>query len=383
MNILQIASFDGNIGDIANHTGFQISLRNAVEDKCVFTNMEMRLFYKSWGERSFDESFARYANQFDLLVLGGGGFFNLKWKYSSTGTTVDIDRNILDQIKAPILFNGMGYSDEEADNELKERFSSFLYDIVSRDNIFLTVRNDGSHQRLVNSYGERNCSIVHKVPDGGFFCRPTPTEHPELDHNSINVAVNLAGDAIARRFPGASGLHDLDSFTKEFASFVTEFLGADERIRIIFVPHIFSDLKIVSAVMEKIPDRLVRKRITCSAYLNGVSTDGLLTFDLYRNCDLVIGMRYHANVVPIGLSVPTIAIFTRDDHIGLYEDLGIMQNCIPANQRGFSRKLLEKCLDAIKNREQYVSLNRSIMERLRQENDEYMRSIIRWLGMKK
>ena len=95
MKILHVASFNGNIGDFANHSGFRKCLNNYIGEQIEYTNLEIREFYKSWNLRKFDNDFVDLANQFDLLVFGGGNFFEMCWDYSSTGTTIDLSEEIL------------------------------------------------------------------------------------------------------------------------------------------------------------------------------------------------------------------------------------------------------------------------------------------------
>ncbi len=93
-NSLHIASFNGNIGDVTNHNGFRNELKKAGFDWRM-DHMEMREFYKSRSVRKFDDAFANAANEYDLLIFGGGGFFDLQWDYSCTGCTIDMGRTLL------------------------------------------------------------------------------------------------------------------------------------------------------------------------------------------------------------------------------------------------------------------------------------------------
>ena len=74
MRILHIASFNGNIGDNASHIG----LRNILKTLGVIATIdqiEIRRFYKNYSlfdKQSFDEDFVKMANQYDLVVFGGG-----------------------------------------------------------------------------------------------------------------------------------------------------------------------------------------------------------------------------------------------------------------------------------------------------------------------
>ncbi len=99
-------------------------------------------------------------------------------------------------------------------------------------------------------------------------------------------------------------------------------------IRLVFVPHIYDDLVFFSKLMHKVDDFLVRQRVTCAPYQNGSKTDGMYNFDVYKHCDMVIAMRYHANVVPIALGVPTIMLSAMDKCQELYRVLGLLDRCL-------------------------------------------------------
>lgn len=125
---LHLASFNGNIGDIANHVGFWNLFKKYVTNDVEVTYLEIREYYKSWNLRQFDDSFADLVNRYDLLVIGGGNFFDVKWDYSTTGTTLNISDEILRKIHIPIVFNGLGvdYSPNTCLAKVKDCFGSFI-----------------------------------------------------------------------------------------------------------------------------------------------------------------------------------------------------------------------------------------------------------------
>ena len=376
MKILQVASFNGNIGDYANHTGFRYEFSKRFKD-AEFTNLEMRYFYQSWNKCKFDESFAEIVNQYDMLVFGGGGFFELKWDYSATGTTINLSQDILKKIKVPILFNCIGTSIAKgASKEAIAKFDHFLAQVIERGDL-VTVRNDGSYELLNHIYENRYCEKILKVPDGGFFCRFTEHEQPLIVSGHKNICINIAGDMPEIRFPGGEKLNR-ESFILEMAQLCNGILEKDENIRLIFVPHILSDLKIISDVMSHILDWHLRTRVSCAGCYNGQATDGLVNFDLYRQSDLVLGMRYHANVVPIGMGVPTIMLGTYEPHLSLCKDLDIMHRCVIANKKGFSVELENKIFNILKDDTQIRKENNIICQELQKENDTYMGKIREW-----
>lgn len=382
IKVLHIASFNGNIGDIGNHNGFRNSMAEAMGNIFEYTNLEMREFYKSWGLRKFDENFAYYANQFDLVVIGGGGFFEMQWEYSSTGTTVDLSDEILDRIRTPILFNCLSISDTKGVTEgTIKKFGNFLKRITSSRQYLVSVRNDGSIDVARKYYDKSITSKIRRIPDGGFFINPPLFEHSEIVKGQKNIAVNIAGDMPEIRYSSGENRITHKQFIEQFSSFVNKLLEIYDDTRFVFIPHIFKDYIDMSYIFQKISDMYLRTRVVCAPCLNGVTTDGMYNFDLYRKCCLTIGMRYHSNVCSIAMNIPTIGIVTYEPHVKLYEDINLAHRIVKANKKGFEEVLWEKANDAILNPLGYQAENNSVMIRLRKENIIFMKEIRDWLGL--
>ena len=101
MKILHVASFAGNIGDIANHYGFSRWFKEFFKKEILWNEFEIRETFR--GFKSFNEDFANLANSHDLLIFGGGGFFELWVEESPTGTSIAISKEVLEKIKIPIF----------------------------------------------------------------------------------------------------------------------------------------------------------------------------------------------------------------------------------------------------------------------------------------
>ena len=150
MRVAHIGPFSGNSGDLIAYSSFQNTFREMVNPNSEFTNINIREFYKNNRKRTFDLTMAKEINQYDTLVIGGGAYFDTRWSYSVTGTTLDISREFLDYIKIPIIFNSIGYSEppegtlaKSEQREIFKKFKRFILDLAERKNVMLTIRNDG------------------------------------------------------------------------------------------------------------------------------------------------------------------------------------------------------------------------------------------------
>ena len=89
MRILHLASFTGNIGDNLNHSGLYRSLEKELGVK-NFSIQEEEIREYFWKKKQFDQGIIKKFNFFDLIIVGGGNFFELWVENSRTGTSIDI-----------------------------------------------------------------------------------------------------------------------------------------------------------------------------------------------------------------------------------------------------------------------------------------------------
>lgn len=314
LRVLHLASFAGNIGDLANHAGARLQFQRHLAYEFSFTELEIREFY--WKQRSFDDDFVRYANSFDLLLIGGGNYFELWVESSATGTSIDISPQRLAALKVPTAFYslgadiGQGYTAASAD-----RFRSFMAEVLARETMFVCVRNDGSFNALEEVLGAETASRVPVMPDGGFFAQ-APNINRSFERPG-KIVINIAGDMLERRF---SDRKPTRQFLQELADTCASVLDAHDGLTIELAPHIWRDTVLIAQLLPLIPDRHLRRRVVVSSL--APTSPGLPAFlSLYGNCDLALGMRFHANVCPIGMATPTLGLLTYPQVEKLYAEL--------------------------------------------------------------
>ncbi len=177
MKILHIASFKGNVGDIINHNGFY-NITNNIFNNPTYEKVELRNFYRSAKPRlEFNRDFASKLDKYDMLIIGGGGFFDVRWDYSNTATTLDFTNEFIENVNIPVLVNAMGYHGYPGATTEKHCrcFSDFMNKITNMPNWHVTLRNDGSLERIQTRFkDERFVSRLVKVADNGFFAETKP-----------------------------------------------------------------------------------------------------------------------------------------------------------------------------------------------------------------
>jgi polysaccharide pyruvyl transferase WcaK-like protein len=375
MKVIHIASHKGNIGDMVNHSGFYKSIL-AFDANLEIERTEIRNFYFSARNRmNFDVDYAKHLNKFDLVVFGGGGFFDAQWNRSCTGTTLNFSEEFIDSINTRALVNAMGYHEYpgKTTEEICDKFRSFLSNINSRKNWIITVRNDKSFERLYYRYGEYLTNQILKVPDNGFFCDFGNKSKPESTDMTIGMCIT----------------NDLfsDDFNKGvqpdiFNQYMADIINGLCRIgyRIVLLPHTPADIGTISELYKNIYDDYKRSRIIVGS-LDPNSDNAVESLgNSYKACDCIIGMRFHSLITGLDCRVPTIALAGHEQIRALFEELGLSDYIIQVDNLHFADKLFALIDRCIKERNNITRQYDEIFEKLKLQKSSYINSILTFLN---
>lgn len=378
LKIVQLACYSGNIGDNANLRGTRRLLRRSLPWELSFTDLDILDFL--WGRRRFDGEFQELVNRHDLFIIGGGGFFELSDDQSATGTPLDFSRELLQGIRTPMVFHALGVdAAEQVPRERVERFRRFLDYLFSRPDVLVSIRNDGAGATVARLLGEEYRRRLHLVPDGGFFTEVKEAAHPELKPGRITVAINLAGDMLPHRFPGGESHLDFAGFLAELARALRGFLQQEPRAELVLVPHIFKDVAAAGALLSSLGVPYCRRRANLAPLLQGPGAQGYI-FDLYRRCQLVLGMRFHANVCPLGLATPTLGLVCYPQIAALYRELELEDHALVVNRPGFAGPLVEMMFSHLEHSGQLKERYHRLQSELEDSMRSFHQRIAQWLA---
>lgn len=378
LKVLQLASFEGNIGDNANIIGTRKLLRANLDFHLEFENLEIREFF--WGERVYDDEFAKIVNSYDLFIFGGGNFFELWVDHSCNNTSVDIDISILRKIKTPTIFYALGMDPGMGVTEKGiNKFKKWLDYIVNNERFVLSLRNDGSSETAKKYLGEDYSRHFHKVPDGGFFTEINKYNHVEIPKKTTCIGLNLAGDMLEIRFPNdTQSSLEYDQFLIKLGQLFNELFEENDNLHLILFPHIYKDLDIIFQFLTKLKDKYVRRRVTVAPYLHGFEAQSYI-FDAYTECDLIMGNRFHTNVCAIGLNIPSIGFVNYPQIEKLYKELALEERMIIVNQRGFDKHLKELIKTSLANKYMIQKTYSEKLSDLKKEINTFHKYINNWL----
>lgn len=380
LKVLHVASFIGNVGDNANHKGSRILRELYLDFDFDITQKEIREFY--WKEWKFNSAeFVEESNQYDLIMIGGGNYFELWVENSETGTSVDMSIDYLKQIKTPILFYSLGCDIGQGVPEQNIiKFREFL-DYLSEDNrYFISVRNDGALNNIRSIYGSRYDGKVSEIPDGGFFTKVENIEHFEIEKDKYNILINIAGDMPETRFPDEDGKITYIDFIKNLAKMIEELaIEYQDKVNIIFVPHIFRDIKTIYDVIEQINDKIRRNCIKVAPYLIGDKGHDYI-FSLYNQSDLILGMRFHSNVCAYALKKNVIGLVNYIQIENLYEGIE-SKEFVEVNKVGFEKILKNKIIEHISDQEKFINLSVETLNKLAKKAEKEYIKLNDWLKL--
>ena len=367
LKVLHLASFDGNIGDNANHFGFYKSLRNIENFTFDITLLEIREFY--WGIRRFDDHFVTLVNKYDLLIIGGGNYFELWVEDSPTGTSIAVELHDLVKIKTPIIFNALGvdYGQGASLNNLK-KFTKFLDAVIERKD-FISIRNDGAAKTISKFIGEKYLKDIVSCPDAGFLVEVNSADKYYTEKKIM--AVNIVCDMPEVRFSGVEGNLNYSQFKNEFASVISKFLECNESFEVVFVPHIFSDLKIIYEIVELVPDSMRRRKVSVAPLMHGTESFKYV-MGIYNQASLTLANRFHANVCSLGLGTPTIGLGNYLQIFELYNE--ISSTDIVDIRQSFKDNLFEKIASKIGKEKDFSVKNKMI-----ELYDSYIDLLSKWM----
>lgn len=306
LKILHLASFIGNIGDNLSHMGLHLILKKILKTQFEIDELEIRLFYKNYNlpdKRRFDRTFVDLANSYDLLIIGGGGFLDYWVKDSFTGTTLDINKTDLDNLTVPTIITSVGsYPHKDVPEGNVQKFHDFLKQIFNKKNIQIAFRCDGSEQEIKRLFGNEFGNIT-TILDNAFFY--TPTEKYNFITDSEYVVINTTLDQLMMKNEKGNCI-DIGRFELEMKSFI-KFLISNTNYKIIFIPHIYQDIKAFIEILDGINDYYIRSRIIIAPYIQGYQGCDFL-MSIYKDANCIIGMRFHSNVGAVALNKKLVSL---------------------------------------------------------------------------
>ena len=253
------------------------------------------------------------------------------------------------------------------------RTITFTCALALSKNAKVLFRNDGSLSLLRGHYDEGVLARVSEIPDGGFFYKITK---PSVDFGKT-ICFCVARDMANLRYTGEDGY---DRFVQTLGSWCDEFLKSYQDYKVVFVPHIYSDISIIDDVLKSISDSNRRMRVLV-APLYAISPEVIGgTFAAYSGCELVVSMRFHGNVVPIGNGIPTLGAVSLKKHQLLYESIGLPERYMSTMNSEFWDMLTVEVVKSLESSNEIRNKYAAVRSELERREAEALSGVKSWLN---
>ncbi len=374
LKIGHVGSFQGNVGDQLNHAGFRPWFEGLLPINIEWKNFEVREMYR--GNKHLYNWLLEEKQDLDLIVFGGGNFWELWPTNSRTGTSLDITIEELVSLGKPCFFNSIGVDSGQGISPNASNFGMYMKALLREENFFVTVRNDGAQKTLKNHL-DFNSDIL-ELPDHGFFSlTDNKVSGIENSYSAEKVlALNFAADMPKSRFVNLSYDEQLAGIIRILKIAIPNHFNS-----LVVVPHTHSDFKPICDLIERLPDKLVRENLKIASLSTSYNSHGD-TLKSYFNADLIISNRFHSNIISIVLGKKFMPLINYPQIRSLFGGLPktfpfpiLDESCPEQWEQNFLKVLHER----EENYEEYRNL---VLEDLSKQRNHVEELLLAWLTKK-
>jgi len=291
-----------NVGDLAIQAGMMNTLQKQSTEPLEFIPLNSDLI-EGVPPPSFHTGLIDTINHHgDMLLVGGGGqIMNRNKDESLSGWQFNISLDDLEKLNVPLVIYSIGYNkfpyfDEHEDSHMWEHIAK-----VKEKSELFSVRNVGTIEALE----EHGVKDVTYCPDPAMFCPKWDIKINELKENSPIIGINLAGDRLGKRLGATSP----EKFIQSIAHEIYKFRSYEPDSAFIIIPHVSTlDFQISEALKNSIGGKsYCLHQLVPGLYPENITTAKFI-MSVYSQCDLVVGMRGHSNIMPFGVGTPFISL---------------------------------------------------------------------------
>ena len=152
------------------------------------------------------------------------------------------------------------------------------------------------------------------------------------------------------------------------------------------MPHMPKDLEAIYKMHTLLGEKMFRYHIIIAPYnnLDKLSIATLLSY--YKACHCVIGMRFHASIIPIICKIPAIgfaaeSLIVPERIVALYQNLDILDFClkVPMDMDNVYESLCQQYVYTMENKKNYTQKANSAMDEIAKELRAYFSRIKRFI----
>lgn len=368
--IYHVGAWEGNWGDAVLQAAIMQELAAQSSHKLTFIPVNAQ---KSIFDSKFIDKINNTAN---LLLLGGGGLiFHREEDKSESGWQFNIKIENIDKIQVPLVVYAVGFNKFRFDsNDFPKITNSHLKKIQEKSKLF-SVRDIGTKRELVKRGLDK--SKIEVIADPAMFLNPKSTKLPLIDKSRMKIGVNLALDRFWLRFPSPSR-ENLKKFLTVFANGMS-LVVKKYNAQIIYIGHIGISMEEegIGILKEVIGENIHVLEELDPSFVNHTVEKAGYFVDIYRQMDLIFGMRGHANIIPFGVGVPFIAPVSHNKNLYFLEEIKMPWLAINIDRNFTAESVVKKTEDLLSRKKEYEKARLVAFNIFKKRNNQFNKEILK------
>jgi len=342
------------------HIGFHRS--NNAGDTSLFKAIEHLLrakidhidYVRHNLHQSVTKKSIKYFNQFDLIVVGGGGLFLKDTNSNATsGWQWPCPEEYYTKIKTPIVLFAVGYNRFRNQTDFSEAFYSNIK-TLHQNSTFWGIRNKGSLAKVNDSLDIEDSEIIRFQPCvTTFLSKLLGLKRTSTPNKKIGL--NIAFDRHHKRY-GNKELSIFKSISDAIEQLQTKGYTVD------LINHVNTDARFNVWLKG------------ASINLKNVNLQGTTLkhqINKFQQYDLVMGTRGHAQMIPFGVGTPIFSLISHDKLGYFLDDIDRQQWGVEINDPNLSQAILDRVANLniakeqeyiYKTQEEFMALTESNLE---------------------
>lgn len=319
--IWHVGAWNLNYGDRVLQAATQKIIRDRFDGDIHFVNIDIQ---RTWFS---PQLISKLNQEADMLLIGGGGLiFHRPMDRSHSGWQFNISIQDILKIQVPIAVYGIGYNKFPYDTHVFPESMWNSLQATIDNSVAFSVRNNGSFD--VMKEAGLDMSTVSVVPDSAMFLEPSRFAHEALETEKLKIGLNWATDRWHQRFKSEQLAYPALDTTLE----VLKQKAAEHNAKVYLIEHLMpneTNLEYKEYARKRFEEVMIDTD-HCTLY-NDMNAelyppfDYLAPFlvDIYRQMDIVLGMRGHANILSFGQNTPIIGLGEHNKVKWFLDDVGL------------------------------------------------------------
>ena len=299
-------------------------------------------------------------NQYDLIVIGGGGVYSPRW-------TLPFKDNIINLFRPKIVIFGAGYGQSKKDLSLNKKQIKSLANLHQKASLH-SVRDKNTYN-LFQSIDKKYKPEI--IIDPAVKLVSQKIEKIHFNKNKLKIGVNLA-------YHGWTGQSVyLDTIIDSYSQTLNNLVQKNPEIELYYMVHtgfeyIYENKKTSEFdAINLLQEKLNKKIIICDYPARELKY-------IYENLDFCICMMLHSSILAFGSQIPFLCVGYDKKNQAFMDFIGFSQNFIDISTLNMNnmQEKIEYIISNLDNTKEYLTRIKNEKEKILDNFTKKIRDIL-------